>query len=222
MDSLNYWTGKDTEYREIWDAYNKGIEGYLYKIHSTPNLHLIIEFEQPNINLPLLNAEAVFKTMKGLFHDFKFECLDKEEYHSSAPISLYSIERGSAIWDFLTSYYYVIPTVYYLSLGIVKFKGALLDNELKELQIKKLESELEKINKKRKQQSKAEISRASLDKFVDNHYFPIENLVNQNIKQIKVISSEKALGLEYYSRTEIISLEFNEKPKDIEGPTLSI
>ncbi|HAU1653239.1 TPA: hypothetical protein JBJ28_06550 [Legionella pneumophila] len=221
MDSLNYWIGKDTEYKKIWDAYNKNVEAYSYKIQSTPNQHLIIEFEQPNFNLPLLNAEAVFKTMKGLFHDFKFECLDKKEYESSAPISLYSIERGSAIWDFLISNSYVIPMIYTISYGIVKFKGALLDNNLKKLQIRKIESELEQMNKDRKQQSKAEISRATLDKFVEKHSLPIENLVNQNIKQIKVISTEEVRGLDYYSKTEIISLEFSEKTRDIEGPTQS-
>lgn len=222
MDNLTYWIGKNTEYKEIWDAYNKYVEGYSYRIMSTPNLHLVIEFEQPNVNLPLLNAEAIFATIKGLFHDFKYECLDKDEYQSSAPISLYSIDRGSAIWDFLISSYYVIPIVYSIAFGIVKFKGELLDNRLKELQIQKLESELDQMNMNRKRESKSEISKTALDQFVDKHSLPIQNLVNQNIKQIKVISSEKVLGVDSFSKTEVIIIEFSEKSEDIDGPTLSI
>ncbi|WP_367606734.1 hypothetical protein [Legionella sp. W05-934-2] len=221
MDKLRYWTGKDTKYKEIWDAYNDYVEGYSSKIMSVPNLHLIIEFEQPNLNLPLLNAEAVFKTIQGLFHDFKYECLEKDEYQASTPISLYSIDRGSAIWDFLISNAYIIPIVYSFSYGIVKFKGALLDNRLKKLQIQKLESELEQLNQNRKKDSKSEISKNSLDKFIEKHSLPIENLVNQNIKSIKVTSMENMLGLDYYSRTEVISLDFSETPKDIDGPNMS-
>lgn len=222
MDNLTYWTGKNTEYKEIWDVYNKYVEGYSFKIMSTPNLHLVIEFEQPNINLPLLNAEAVFATIKGLFHDFKYECLEKDEYQSSTPISLYSIDRGSAIWDFVISSYYVIPIVYSIFFGVVKFKGQLLDNKLKELQIQKLEAELVQMNMNRKQESKSEISKTSLDQFIDKYSLPIQNLVNQNIKQIKVISSEKVLGVNSVSKTEVICIKFSEKSKDIDGPNLSL
>jgi hypothetical protein len=49
----------------------------------------------------LFDHEAVFKTLKGLFHDLKKENLSPEEYYIAGPMYLYSVERGSSVYKFL-------------------------------------------------------------------------------------------------------------------------
>ena len=95
-----YWIGKDVEYDQIWDAYDAG-EGYIQKYH-TMRIHLIrIKLKQPPLELPLFNHEAVFKTIKGYFHDLKHLCLSHDEYILAGPLFFYSVDRGSGIWSFL-------------------------------------------------------------------------------------------------------------------------
>ncbi len=96
----NYWIGKDTDYDSIWNDYDNGWQ-YEQKYRSM-NVHLIrITLKEPAKNLPLFNFEAVFKTIKGYYHDLKVICLTENEYMSAGPLFVYAVNRGSGIWDFL-------------------------------------------------------------------------------------------------------------------------
>lgn len=97
---LEYWIGQDVDYDRLWDAYDQG-KGYIDKYHSM-SVHLIrIKFKQQPSDLPLFNFEAVFKTIKGYFHDLKSLCLSENEYMTAGPLFIYSVERGSGFWTFL-------------------------------------------------------------------------------------------------------------------------
>ncbi len=99
-DIYEYWIGRNTNYDGIWEAYDNG-RGYIQKYHSM-RVHLIqIKVSQHPKELPLFNHEAVFKTIKGYFHDLKLLCLDRDTYNSAGPLFIYSIERASGIWEFL-------------------------------------------------------------------------------------------------------------------------
>jgi hypothetical protein len=99
-DIYEYWIGKDVPYDEVWEAYEKG-QGYIDKYHSM-EVHLIqIKFQQQPKELPLFNFEAVYKTLKGYFHDLKYHCLDRQSYNSAGPLFIYSVERASGVWEFL-------------------------------------------------------------------------------------------------------------------------
>ena len=64
--------------------------------------HLLrLEISSPPVDEPLFNHEAVYKTVKGYFHDLKEACLTREEYGRAGPLFLYSVDRGSGIWNFL-------------------------------------------------------------------------------------------------------------------------
>jgi hypothetical protein len=95
-----YWIGARINYAEIWAAYESGL-AYIDKFHSTPAHVLTIEFESAQSGDPLFDHEAVFKTLKGLFHDLKKENMSEKEYNASSPMFLYSVERGSSIYRFL-------------------------------------------------------------------------------------------------------------------------
>lgn len=100
MNIYEYWIGKDVDYDSVWRAYEQG-EGYINKYH-TMRVHLIrITFREQSKKLPLFNFEAVFKTIKGYFHDLKMQCLSEDEYNIAGPLFIYSVNRGSGIWDFL-------------------------------------------------------------------------------------------------------------------------
>jgi hypothetical protein len=97
---LEYWTGKDVDYDALWDAYESG-GSYVDKFRSM-NVHLfrITLREQPR-QYPLFNFEAVYKTIKGYFHDLKKLCLASAEYDVAGPLFIYRVDRSSGVWEFL-------------------------------------------------------------------------------------------------------------------------
>jgi hypothetical protein len=100
MSTERYWIGKGIDLDALWRDYDNG-SGYVEKVASTP-LHLLrLTFDDHPIQLPLFDFEALFKTVKGTFHDVKAECLTREEYNRAAPIFLHRVERGSGIFEFL-------------------------------------------------------------------------------------------------------------------------
>jgi len=62
---------------------------------------LVIELSKFSSDQPLFNHEAVYKTLKGYFHDLKRLCLSEDEYNHAGPLFFYSVDRGSGIWKFL-------------------------------------------------------------------------------------------------------------------------
>jgi hypothetical protein len=95
-----YWIGEGIDYDTLWDAYDDGI-GYIDKFRSM-DVHLLrITFAEPPSSLPLFNFEAIYKTVKGYFHDIKSTVLSEEEFATAGPLFLYRVDRGSGIWDFL-------------------------------------------------------------------------------------------------------------------------
>lgn len=96
-----YWIGRDVDYDTIWKAYDAGEKAYTSKFRSMETHALRIEFALPAADLPILNQEAVYKTIKGYFHDMKELCLSPDDYAEAGPIFLHSIERGSTIWTWL-------------------------------------------------------------------------------------------------------------------------
>lgn len=198
MIDLNYWIGKDTDYKEIWENYNKYGDQYLSKIQNTYNYHIVIEFQEPNQNLPLLNAEAIFKTFKGIYHDFKMECLETNEYENSSPLSLYSIERGSYIFDFLVAAKHWIEFVFIFLNAARYFYKDKNEKRLIELQIEKLELEIEEI--KRRNKSSSKIEKSKLEEFSKKYYFPISNILKQKIKRMVVANTEEIIGEEHVKK----------------------
>lgn len=95
-----YWMGKNLNLEEVWEAYDSGA-GYMEKAQSVP-LHLLrLGFAGHPLHLPLFDHEAIFKTVKGTFHDVKQECLTPAAYDAAPPIFLYRVDRGSGVFEFL-------------------------------------------------------------------------------------------------------------------------
>ncbi len=100
MPMVEYWIGEKVDFRSLWDDFESG-GAYIDK-YQTMTVHLIcLTFEQYPSSLPLFNHEAVFKTVKGYFHDLKRTCFTYDEYASAGPLFIYEINRGSGIWSFL-------------------------------------------------------------------------------------------------------------------------
>jgi hypothetical protein len=98
---MEHWIGKDIDYAQLWEDFNHSDgNAYVNKFLSMEPALLKIEFELPSVNQPLFHHEAIYKSFKGLYHDFKKFCLNTSEYEASKPIFLYGIERGSADWLF--------------------------------------------------------------------------------------------------------------------------
>jgi hypothetical protein len=95
-----YWIGKGINYDAVWGAYESGM-AYKEKFRRM-QVHLLrITIEAHPLDQPLFNFEAVFKTVKGYFHDLKKMCLTEEEYNASGPLFVYCVDRSSGVWDFL-------------------------------------------------------------------------------------------------------------------------
>ncbi len=101
MDSFEqYWIGKGIDLDGVWDDFDNG-QGYIQKVDSS-ELHLLrLSFDTPQLRSPLFSHEAILKTIKGTFHDVKFECYSQQKYDEMAPIFLYRVNRGSGIYEFL-------------------------------------------------------------------------------------------------------------------------
>jgi len=101
METSEYWIGRNIDYESVWQAYEEGAEPYIDKFRSMRVYLLRIELTDFPSDLPLFNHEAVYKTIKGYFHDLKRYGLSEDEYWSAGPLFLYSVDRGSGIWNFL-------------------------------------------------------------------------------------------------------------------------
>src|SRR5437868_10692181 len=98
--TFEYWIGEGVDYDGVWAAYESG-SGYVQKFHSM-RVHLLrITLREPPRELPLFNFEAVYKTLKGYFHDVKKAYLTGDEYEGAGPVFVYRVDRSSGIWDFL-------------------------------------------------------------------------------------------------------------------------
>ena len=98
--TFEYWIGDRVDYDAVWNAYEAG-RGYVQKFHSM-QVHLIrITLREQPRELPLFNFEAVYKTIKGYFHDLKKAYMSKDEYETAGPLFVYRVDRSSGIWDFL-------------------------------------------------------------------------------------------------------------------------
>jgi len=65
-------------------------------------VHLLrITFREQPQQYPLFNFEAVYKTVKGYFHDLKKFCMTSDEYDTAGPLFIYQVGRSSGVWDFL-------------------------------------------------------------------------------------------------------------------------
>ncbi len=124
-DYLEYWIGKNIDYSDLWRAYEEGA-AYSEKYFSMKVFLIRIEFENPPKNVPLFNHEAVFKTLKGYFHDLKLKCYDADTYNRVGPLFLYSVDRGSGIWEFLGELRQLL--LYGTTLSDEKLMGQVVDN----------------------------------------------------------------------------------------------
>jgi hypothetical protein len=70
MSTSEYWIGKDVSFRSAWEDFESGLE-YIDKYHTMEVYLIRLTLEQYPSTLPLFNHEAVFKTIKGYFHDLK-------------------------------------------------------------------------------------------------------------------------------------------------------
>jgi hypothetical protein len=126
-----YWIGRDADANQAWRDYEAG-SGYEHKFHETSCHLLQIEFDVPP-GTPVFAFEAIFKTTKRYFHDLKQACLTPSEYAQAAPLYLYGVDRGSAIWQWLGELRQLI--LFGTTLGDEKVVGQTLDNMDKKLSI---------------------------------------------------------------------------------------
>lgn len=100
MSFYEYWIGKSIDFEGLWDDFENG-QCYIEK-YKTMRVHLLrLTFNRYTPDLPLFNHEAIFKTVKGTFHDLKRDCLPRNEYESFGPLFLYEASRGSELCLFL-------------------------------------------------------------------------------------------------------------------------
>jgi hypothetical protein len=127
-----YWIGRDVDFRKVWNDYESGL-GYIDKYHSMEVYLIRITFKQYSSDLPLFNHEAVYKTLKGYFHELKLQCLSQQEYNVAGPLFLYDVERASGKWSFLGELRHLI--LLGTTLTEEKIFGQRIENFQKKLQI---------------------------------------------------------------------------------------
>ena len=92
-----YWIGKDIDVDQLWRHYDDGW-GFVKNFDSRDQYFLTLTFENFSSESPVFNFEAIFKSIKSVFHDLKRECLSKTEYETYGPVYVHEIRRGSEIW----------------------------------------------------------------------------------------------------------------------------
>jgi hypothetical protein len=196
-DVQKYWIGSTVNYKELWAAYEAG-EGYIYKFKKMECHLLVIEFHKWNRSFPLFDHEAVFKTIKGLFHDLKKENLSPAEYDAAGPLFFYSVERGSSIYKFLGELRQI------LMLG-----NTLSDEKLKEKHLRNMQERIDFMRKNFTTVEKEAAQQLVLAKTTDEMDEAVKKLMECGIKSIKV-SQQAVLGAPNQSEVKLIELKLPE------------
>ncbi|MBN1808254.1 MAG: hypothetical protein JW909_04240 [Planctomycetes bacterium] len=128
MSKEKYWIGKGLDLEQLWQDYDDG-QGYIQKVAGS-ELHLLrLTFANHPAHLPLFDHEAIYKTVKGTFHEVKAECLTREAYDRAAPIFLYRVDRGSGIFEFLAQFDPLMTWVVALGAAATWYRRALSDDQ---------------------------------------------------------------------------------------------
>lgn len=178
MSIEEYWIGRGIDYQAVWQSYEDGF-AYIEKFR-TMRVHLLqIELRELPLYLPLFNHEAVYKTIKGYFHDLKQQCLSRDEYSAAGPLFLYSVERASGIWSFLGE----LPQL--LLLG-----ATLADEKVMGQQLENLDMKLSIL---RKYFGEATVSRNAFQAFMcantpSQLQIAVDRLISEGIDKIQISS----------------------------------
>lgn len=124
MPLEQYWIGKGLNLEEVWQDFDSGT-AYMAKVENTQNHLLRLTFSGHPKHLPLFDHEAIYKTVKGTFHDIKAECLSPRAYNAAAPIFLYRVDRGSEIFEFLAELQPLLPYLAALGAAMMWHRNAL-------------------------------------------------------------------------------------------------
>lgn len=123
MPYEQYWIGKGVDLDQLWSDFDEG-DGYIEKVEGT-RLHVLrLTFSTHPKHLPLFDHEVIFKTVKGAFHDIKAECMSARAYDRAAPIFLSSVDRGSAMYQFLAELTPLFPFIAALAAASMWYRTA--------------------------------------------------------------------------------------------------
>lgn len=174
MNIYEYWIGQDTDYASVWQAYENGM-GYIDKFRSMRVYLLRIELTQFPSNLALFNHEAVYRTIKGYFHDLKLHGLSKNEYNSTGPLFLYSVDRGSGIWNFLGEFQPLMALAITLAEGGNRYQ-----------EIVNLDKKLQIIQRYFPNANPRDIKRLLQANSQQKLQYALNKLIEQGIQEVKV------------------------------------
>jgi hypothetical protein len=121
MSTEQYWTGKRIDLRSVWKDYDGG-SGYIEKVRGRDLFMLRLNFTEPGTLDPLFAHEAIYLSVKSLFHDLKEDCLSEPEYNSAVPIFLHRVDRGSGIYEFLAELQPLLMFATALATGILSYR----------------------------------------------------------------------------------------------------
>jgi len=128
MSIEEYWMGKGLDLEGLWNDFDAG-QGYVRKV-SNSELHLLrLTFANHPPHLPLFDHEAIYKTVKGTFHDVKAECMTPEAYDRAAPIFLHRVDRGSGIFEFLAQFDPLMTWVVGIGAALLWYRKILAQDE---------------------------------------------------------------------------------------------
>jgi hypothetical protein len=187
-----YWIGRGVDYASVWHAYEAGV-GYINKYYEMTTHLLVIEFALPDKSKPLFEHEAVFKTLKGYFHDMKHECLPPEEYATAGPLFFYSVDRGSGIYKFLGELRQLIT-----------FGSTLADEKLMGRHLSDLDKRLDFLKKHFGRNVDEEMFHAFMRaRTTEEMDYAVEQLFRRGIKSVKISKEPFAGNIERTQRSLI-------------------
>ena len=146
MSSEEYWLGRGTNYKNIWEDYLINKEVQIKKFNSRMYYPMQIKFDFPDSSMPVFNHEVIYKTLKGCYHDLVKHCLPSEAYNNSGPLFLNRLERGSGVFEFLGEFQgiivfsvWLIPGIRNGAIEIIKqyIEGMRIENESKKIALTK-------------------------------------------------------------------------------------
>lgn len=198
MSVEEYWTGKEVNYDKIWHEYLAGKDGYIKKFRSSEYYLMQLEFDFPDLDLPLVNFDVIEKTIKGCYHDLKKQYFP-EEYEKLGPLFLYKVERGSGIFEFLGQFSQLIVLSIWLVPGIKNEIIEILREHKKGLQIK---NQIEKINlidsikdSKIPEQVKTNLINEGLSSLKIDLQAPFDGTIENSRKRLETLMENKNKGM---------------------------
>lgn len=201
-----YWIGEGIDYEEIWNAFNSAKDSYTSKFLKMQVSLVQIQFAYPAIQYPLTNLEAIYKTFKRFYYDYKKACLEPHEFQLAGPLFIYDIERNCSIYNFLIETAHVASFLCALYWAYLQFSEK--TESIKEKKLNNFQKQIDLVHDLQKNPEKLQIAKTFINDAPVTLKNALENLFSQHLTEINA-SNEPFNGNIEHSKQHLIQIKLD-------------